>query len=353
MPSSQSPRALLAVQLAERDTHSARLVNESAPRWDRGISASVLSTALKEANDTAAVRVSLDLPPATRWDSVVTGANASLWALLRTGYTPVNVDSGEWNSTWFGFDCSARCSAPADKDVRQLFSKEQWEEMRGIARVSRLPLLSIIAMNMICACRTRVTTLTTPRRTHDPSPVGSWASLMPPRCSDQDAVGPWSLADELVVARELGMALELSPEGPSTRRVVGCTGVLVADEAGVVLHGRNLDYDMNLRQVTRRVDFVRGGAVVFSSVGHWIGNTGSATVMVPGGWSAEQNTRMAEARARSAQVLPDCRCGLQSRRNQVRKEGPNKGRWFFACGKPWNRGKSEQCRFFEWNADVS
>lgn len=29
---------------------------------------------------------------------------------------------------------------------------------------------------------------------------------------------------------------------------------------------------------------------------------------------------------------------------QVKKEGPNKGRWFYACAKP----PQEQCDFFDW-----
>ena len=43
------------------------------------------------------------------------------------------------------------------------------------------------------------------------------------------------------------------------------------------------------------------------------------------GWAA----RVAEARERVAQPLPECQCGMSSCRRQVRKEGPNKDRWFF------------------------
>jgi len=256
----QSPRALLAQIDEEVYASEDRVVTvpEAAPKWLRGFGANELDAVSKEANaeeaqalkytpkDAQAVRVSLDSPPETRWDSVVAATNASLWALLRSGYVPVNVDDGKWNSSWLTFDYAY---PTAVEDMRELFSAEQWQEMRGIARISRLPLLAIVAMNMIY---------------------------------------------ELNVARTISLA-----EESGSSQLVGCSGVLVADEAGVVLHGRNLDYDMRLRQVTRRVDFVRGDAVVFTSVGHWVGNTGSPTVMVPGGWSASQNTRIAERRARA------------------------------------------------------
>ena len=43
---------------------------------------------------------------------------------------------------------------------------------------------------------------------------------------------------------------------------------------------------------------------------------------------------------------PKCKCNLIAKRVQVKKEGPNKGRWFFACPQPQNK----QCDFFDWEA---
>lgn len=39
-----------------------------------------------------------------------------------------------------------------------------------------------------------------------------------------------------------------------------------------------------------------------------------------------------------------CKCGLEARNLEVKKEGSNKGKKFYACAKP----KEEQCDFFEW-----
>eukprot|EP01041_Mallomonas_annulata_P002383 gene2383-4627_t len=44
---------------------------------------------------------------------------------------------------------------------------------------------------------------------------------------------------------------------------------------------------------------------------------------------------------------PPCKCDEPSVRRVVAKEGPNKGKGFFACGKP----RDEQCGFFEWEND--
>jgi len=138
------------------------------------------------------------------------------------------------------------------------------------------------------------------------------------------------------------------------RLAVSLADVFAEGQAYVALSRATGKCGLELRSFSR--ERVRASAIALQFENHGLGGGGGGGGGVPTwldearrGWGA----RMAEARARSAQVLPDCRCGLQSRRNQVRKEGPNKGRWFFACGKPWNRGKSEQCRFFEWNADVS
>lgn len=40
----------------------------------------------------------------------------------------------------------------------------------------------------------------------------------------------------------------------------------------------------------------------------------------------------------------NCKCNQEAKLITVKKEGPNKGRQFYACAKPQN----EQCDFFEW-----
>lgn len=41
---------------------------------------------------------------------------------------------------------------------------------------------------------------------------------------------------------------------------------------------------------------------------------------------------------------PPCQCGMPSTQLTVRKEGPNTGRLFFACG----RGQGQRCDYFQW-----
>lgn len=41
-----------------------------------------------------------------------------------------------------------------------------------------------------------------------------------------------------------------------------------------------------------------------------------------------------------------CTCGQQASVKMVRKEGPNKGKYFFGCSKELDDPK--RCNFFEW-----
>jgi len=43
--------------------------------------------------------------------------------------------------------------------------------------------------------------------------------------------------------------------------------------------------------------------------------------------------------------IPHCNCGNEAVQRTVQKDGPNKGREFFVCGKP----RDEQCNFFQWS----
>lgn len=43
-----------------------------------------------------------------------------------------------------------------------------------------------------------------------------------------------------------------------------------------------------------------------------------------------------------------CKCGIPAKLLSVKKDGPNKGREFYACSKP----RTEQCDFFEWSKDI-
>lgn len=43
-----------------------------------------------------------------------------------------------------------------------------------------------------------------------------------------------------------------------------------------------------------------------------------------------------------------CKCKLEAKRIQVKKDGVNKGRYFFACPQQ----KAKQCDFFEWETRI-
>lgn len=47
--------------------------------------------------------------------------------------------------------------------------------------------------------------------------------------------------------------------------------------------------------------------------------------------------------------LVKCSCNLDATERTVKKQGPNNGRKFFTCSKPWD----ERCRFFEWADEPS
>lgn len=130
------------------------------------------------------LQIDLDVPPQTRWDAAVIATNTSLWKLLQSEppYAPIDLKTGEWDQSWLGFDYTLPDEIPVE-----IFSEEQWEEMRGIASISRLPLRALIAMNLIY---------------------------------------------ELTDARQLAAAFAVSPS-PQGRNP-GCTSVLVADQDGVV-----------------------------------------------------------------------------------------------------------------------
>ncbi|XP_061196236.1 protein ZGRF1-like [Saccostrea echinata] len=60
-----------------------------------------------------------------------------------------------------------------------------------------------------------------------------------------------------------------------------------------------------------------------------------------------KNTQSSQSRD-TGPPLPPCHCGVSSKLIQVRKEGPNKGRYFYSCTNP----VSQRCKFFQW-ADSS
>ncbi|KDN47556.1 prokaryotic type I DNA topoisomerase [Tilletiaria anomala UBC 951] len=64
-----------------------------------------------------------------------------------------------------------------------------------------------------------------------------------------------------------------------------------------------------------------------------------------GGFGAGQPPHKRARGEHRAGPAPTCACGEETIRRQVKKDGPNKGRWFWACHRPRDEA---QCDFFEW-----
>lgn len=72
----------------------------------------------------------------------------------------------------------------------------------------------------------------------------------------------------------------------------------------------------------------------------------------PGGAGAIANNNRSNARNSAAPSnrgggTPDCQCGEEAVERTVSKDGPNKGKVFFAC--PKSRDDATNCKFFEWS----
>ncbi|XP_058446097.1 DNA topoisomerase 3-alpha [Malaya genurostris] len=78
----------------------------------------------------------------------------------------------------------------------------------------------------------------------------------------------------------------------------------------------------------------------------WGGSWNSSIVVTPNASNSARNrtndSQAQNSRSHDEQVM--CRCSLPTKELTVKKDGPNKGRPFFACPKAQN----EQCGFFQW-----
>jgi hypothetical protein len=54
-------------------------------------------------------------------------------------------------------------------------------------------------------------------------------------------------------------------------------------------------------------------------------------------------------RVRDPSRAPDCQCGVPCKEKTVRKEGPNKGKTFWACRRP---KQAAPCGFFQWRTGM-
>ena len=168
------------------------------------------------------VTINLDTPPDHRWDGVAAAYNSSLWAALA------------------GLEAMSPAYKLGLELAPRLFSKqpgsipdEHWAEMTGIARVSRVPIGVLVALNTLYD-------LTASANVHDKA----------------------------------------------------CTSVVAQGADGKPTHGRNLDYGPHavMKNITAIVDYQSGGKTKFSSVS-FLGCVNFNTVVVPGGWSLSQDER--------------------------------------------------------------
>jgi len=100
----------------------------------------------------------------------------------------------------------------------------------------------------------------------------------------------WVYAHEIVHANY--SCVNCKAATPEWLHVGECTGVLVQDAGGHVLHGRNLDNGpQNLRNITLQISFVQNGSLVYVAVDWWWFTSGVETLMKPGVASISENMR--------------------------------------------------------------
>lgn len=72
--------------------------------------------------------------------------------------------------------------------------------------------------------------------------------------------------------------------------VMECTGILARDAGGKVVHGRNMDIDLHVSNITAQVSWLRDGQEVLMTT-QYLGYLGVHTGMRLGGWSVQANER--------------------------------------------------------------
>jgi len=122
-----------------------------------------------------------------------------------------------------------------EKGERRWFPNEQYLELEGISKASNIPLVAVATMNLFY---------------------------------------------DLTAA-----------SGADSR---ACTSIVVESDIGEIHHGRNLDYDLELKEIlanlTAVIDWQRAGKTLFSSVS-FVGMVGFNTVVRPGAFSISHDER--------------------------------------------------------------
>jgi N-acylethanolamine-hydrolysing acid amidase len=74
--------------------------------------------------------------------------------------------------------------------------------------------------------------------------------------------------------------------------IKACSGIIVRNDEGKIIHGRNLDFSMweLLANLAARIEYYRGGKFLYS-VDSIVGSVFTLTAHKPGAFSIEVNTR--------------------------------------------------------------
>lgn len=102
------------------------------------------------------------------------------------------------------------------------------------------------------------------------------------------AAYPWAAASGLFTLPKLVM-LQMSYEFGTM-----CTSITANQVNNTIIHGRNLDYSMPVKNLTAKVVFTQQGSVTYVGT-TFVGYLGLLTGMRPGGWSVSQDTRSENA----------------------------------------------------------
>jgi hypothetical protein len=191
------------------------------------ISVTVLVAVCAESKDFTPPRltISLDAPPEHRWDEAVTRFNNSIHASLNSLMA---------NPTYQeGIKVAEAVIKRDPSAVRDWYPEEQYQELKGIARVTKVDLWLLAAVTTI---------------------------------------------------------YDLTASGKADSKA--CTGLIVQKSNGEIIHGRNLDYSLKsiMSPLTAIIDFQRNNKTVWTSVSY-VFMTGFNTVVRPGVLSLTQDER--------------------------------------------------------------
>lgn len=177
--------------------------------------------------------LNLDLPPRQRWTEIATAYKGS--APLMVAYITSNLPSWATPILKAGYKASIGNMG------------EMGEEMQGIAEAMEIEAYDVWAMNVAYILRSVAGTAPNETKSVLPGAPPDWAA---------------------------------------------CTSIVAQAEDGHMIHGRNLDWniDDNMKNLTVSVEFQKGGKPQLSSIG-FVGFVGVMTAMKPGAFGVTMDAR--------------------------------------------------------------